>query len=91
MKKFIAMMAALSMVAVMMTGCGGSSSSSAAADGGENSTAAGDTIKIGCLAPLTGEVSSYGIAVANAVQMAVDEINAAGGIGGTPIELITLD
>ena len=97
MKKLIAMLAAFSMVAVMMTGCGGSTaSSSAAAEGdaaGESAAAPieGDAINIGCLAPLTGEVSTYGIAVANAVQMAVEEINAAGGINGTPINLITLD
>ena len=98
MKKLIAMLAAFSMVAVMMTGCGGStaSSSAAAEDGSADSESAaapieGDAINIGCLAPLTGEVSTYGIAVANAVQMAVEEINAAGGINGTPINLITLD
>lgn len=91
MKKFIAMLAAVSMAAAMMTGCGGSSAGSSAPADSSAAPIEGDAINIGCLAPLTGEVSTYGIAVANAVQMAVEEINAAGGINGTPINLITLD
>ncbi|MDD3693206.1 MAG: ABC transporter substrate-binding protein [Oscillospiraceae bacterium] len=50
-----------------------------------------DTIKIGGLAPLTGDVSQYGIAVNNAVKMAVKEINDNGGILGKQIEYICLD
>ena len=49
------------------------------------------TIKIGGLAPLTGEVSQYGVAVNNAVKMAVDDINAKGGILDKQIEYIPMD
>lgn len=49
------------------------------------------TIKIGGLAPLTGDVSQYGVAVNNAVKMAVKDINAKGGILGKQIEYIPLD
>lgn len=45
-----------------------------------------DTIKIGGLAPLTGSVAQYGNAVNNAVQLAVDDINAKGGVLGKQIE-----
>jgi len=41
-----------------------------------------DTVKIGVLAPLTGPIAAYGQDQVNAVNMAVDEINAAGGILG---------
>ncbi len=37
---------------------------------------------IGCTGPLTGDASSYGISVKNGAQLAVDEINAAGGLNG---------
>ena len=49
------------------------------------------TIKIGWLSSLTGPLSSAAIAENQGVQFAVDEINAAGGIGGKKIELITRD
>lgn len=46
----------------------------------------GATIKIGGIGPTTGSAAVYGIAVQNAAQLAVDEINAAGGINGVQIE-----
>ncbi len=49
------------------------------------------TIKIGWLSSLTGPLSSAAIAENQGVQFAVDEINAAGGIGGKKIELIIRD
>jgi branched-chain amino acid transport system substrate-binding protein len=56
---------------------------SAAAD----STASdGLTFKIGGIGPTTGGAALYGLAVQNAGQIAVDEINAAGGINGYQIE-----
>ncbi len=63
------------------TGDGGSAS------GGSDS----DTIRIGGLAPLTGDAASYGVAVNNAIQMAVEDINANGGIDGKQIEYIYYD
>ncbi len=49
------------------------------------------TIKIGLSGPLTGDAAVYGKAVANAAQMAVDEINAAGGLNGIQLELKAMD
>lgn len=63
------------------TGDGGSAS------GGSDS----DTIRIGGLAPLTGDAASYGVAVNNAIQMAVEDINANGGIDGKQIKYIYYD
>ena len=50
-----------------------------------------ETIKIGVSGPLTGGAAKYGVAVKNAAQMAVDEINAAGGLDGMMFELLALD
>ena len=46
---------------------------------------------IGVSGPLTGGAAMYGIAVANAAQMAVDEINAAGGLNGVMFKLVAMD
>ena len=43
-----------------------------------------ETIKIGMIGPLTGGAASYGTSVAQGAQIAVDEINA---LGGMQIEL----
>ena len=50
-----------------------------------------DPILIGYLPALTGPSSSTGIGINRGVQMAVQEINAAGGIDGRQIELISRD
>ena len=53
--------------------------------------AAAQTVKIGWLSSLTGPLSSAAIAENQGVQLAVEEINKAGGILGKPIELLTRD
>lgn len=60
----------------------GESADDAQAAGGE-----GGTFKIGGIGPLTGSAAVYGIATMNGSQIAVDEINAAGGINGMTVEL----
>jgi branched-chain amino acid transport system substrate-binding protein len=50
-----------------------------------------DTIKVGEFGSLTGDNASFGISQNNGVQMAVEEINAAGGVLGKKIELISED
>lgn len=46
----------------------------------------GGVLKIGGIGPLTGGAAVYGIAVKNGAQLAVDEINAVGGINGMAVE-----
>jgi len=46
---------------------------------------------IGVSGPLTGGAAMYGVAVANSAQMAVDEINAAGGLNGVMFKLVATD
>ena len=63
------------------------SGSEAAKDGGSAAPAADGTVwKIGAIGPLTGGTAIYGNAVINGAQVAVDEINAAGGINGFQID-----
>lgn len=66
-----------------------SNESASAAEGTEAASegASAGTFKIGGMGPLTGDNAVYGMAVNNAAQMAVDEINAAGGVNGYTIEL----
>ena len=88
-KRFLAMVLAAAMMLTAMVGCGNGNTQ----HGGNanNAGATGDTIKIGGLAPLTGDVSVYGVAVDNGVKMAVEEINADGGVLGKQIEYIVYD
>ncbi len=46
---------------------------------------------IGGIGPVTGAAAAYGISVMNGAQLAVDEINAAGGINGYQVEFISAD
>ena len=50
-----------------------------------------NTIKIGGIAPLSGAVAVYGVECTNGVNLAVEEINAAGGINGKKIVYIAED
>ena len=61
------------------TACGGGSDAGA---GNADAT----VFKIGGIGPLTGGAAAYGDAVNKGAQIAVEEINAAGGINGFQIE-----
>jgi ABC-type branched-subunit amino acid transport system substrate-binding protein len=50
-----------------------------------------NTIKIGFLMPLSGPVSVYGVPVSKGAEMAVQEINAKGGVLGRKLELLERD
>ena len=52
---------------------------------------ADNTVRLGVIGPLTGEYSLYGTAVRDGAQLAVDELNAAGGILGKDVELFAYD
>ena len=64
---------------------------SLAACGGSNYTANNTEYVIGFSGPLTGPAAVYGTAVQNSAQMAVDEINAAGGLNGVKFKLLATD
>ncbi len=64
---------------------------SLAACGGNKYTSGNTEFVIGFSGPLTGPAAVYGVAVKNSAQMAVDEINAAGGLNGVKFKLIATD
>ena len=74
MKKIISFALTIVLAMGCLTGCGGSTEST------------GDVFKIGASGPLTGGAAAYGDAVNKGAQIAVEEINAAGGINGVMIE-----
>lgn len=78
MKKFISVMLVAAMAVTALTGCGSNSGSSSKKDA--------DKYYIGGIGPTTGATAIYGTAVKNGAQIAVDEINAAGGINGKQIK-----
>ncbi len=50
---------------------------------------AAEPVKIGAIAPLTGSLATYGESTTNGIKLAIEEINAAGGVlGGRPLEVI---
>ncbi len=73
MKKVVSAVVATAMTMAMLTGCGEAKSS--------------DTFRIGGIGPITGGAALYGLNVQNAAQIAVDEINANGGVNGYKLEL----
>lgn len=67
------------------------SSTSQDSSGDKKSTEAGGTYTFGVAAPITGNYAEYGKGFQVATQMAVDKLNAAGGINGKTFELKLMD
>ena len=51
----------------------------------------GNTIKVGLVVPLTGDIKTFGESTRNGVMLAIDEANAGGGVNGKKIEVIATD
>ncbi len=58
---------------------------------GQGTKLAGRNVKIGCQVSLTGKGAEWGQAAKVSMEIAVEEINAKGGVGGLPIDLICYD
>ncbi len=94
MKKTIAMLLAATMGTSLLFGCGSPGVKSSAAPTAAStapSAAVPKTIKIGLVAPLTGNSGIMGESQQHGYELAMSEINAAGGINGAQIELVTYD
>ena len=88
MKNVWTKVAALSLAAAMavpFSGCSGNTASNSDAASGNGET--GGTLVIGGIGPVTGAAAVYGNAVKNGAQLAVNEINATGGVNGMKLEL----
>jgi len=68
--------------ALLIGACGG---------GGGNNTAGGGVIKVGITGPFTGPYADPGSAIRNAGELAIDDINAAGGINGRMLQAVAED
>lgn len=84
-KKLISLGLVAGMLVASLTGCGTKETNDkevTPTKAPASSEATGETkvLKIGAIGPLTGGAASYGISVKNGAQIAIDEINAAGGI-----------
>ena len=77
MKKIIALVLAVIMLLGLFAGCGGEKES--------------DELKIAVIAAVTGTSASDGASMSNAIQMAVNEINAAGGVLGKTLVAEIID
>lgn len=92
MKKFNKLVSAVmasTMVVTLFAGCGSASTETQTEStevASETAATESATFKIGGIGPTTGGAAVYGLAVQNAAQLAVDEINANGGINGYQIE-----
>lgn len=84
--KITALVLSLVMCLGLFAGC-----QSTGAGAGKGYTANNTEFVIGVSGPLTGDAAIYGTAVKNSAQMAVDEINAAGGLNGVMFRLEATD
>src|SRR6266849_3944194 len=76
-------------LAVGLVGCPPKNES--AGGGGGNAATSGGDILIGEYGSLTGAQATFGQSTHNAIMMAIDEINAAGGVNGRKIKVLTED
>jgi branched-chain amino acid transport system substrate-binding protein len=72
------------LVALLLAACGGDD---------EKGTGAGsaEPIRIGALTSLTGNFAPWGVQVRDGMQLAVNEVNQAGGVNGRKLELVVAD
>lgn len=98
-RKGLALATATAMCAMGFVGCGQSETTSAnnggeakeTSTGADTTAASGDVYKIGGMGPLTGDAASYGNSVKQGAEIAINEINAAGGVNGHNLELVFED
>ena len=86
-KKTFTVILACTLILALLAGCGGGGQQPSG--GGDQPTGepAPETIQIGGIGPLSGGYANYGTGANNGAKIAVEEINANGGIAGKQIEL----
>lgn len=82
MKKRVFAMLMAAVMAFSLVACGSKSD-----NGGSGDASGTETIKLGGVGPLTGGYANYGLSVQHGAELAVKEINAAGGVNGKQLEL----
>lgn len=79
MKRFASVVLVFAMVMLCLAGCGSQNASAPETPASPAAPAAG-TVKLGAIGPITGPAAIYGQAVKNAIEIAVEEVNALGGL-----------
>ena len=102
-KKVVSLTLCIALAATMITGCGNTQAAGSAAPAEEATAeetateetteeapaeASGDTINIGVVAPLTGGYALFGESGKNSVELAVKQLNEAGGVLGKQINIV---
>lgn len=93
-KRLFTIFLAACILGSMLTGCGSgekapaSEAPSASDDGSAEAPAAEDDIIIGALYPMTGDLADSGKTMQQGIDMAVEEVNEAGGIEGRQVKVI---
>ncbi len=86
-KKVLGVITIVAMSATMVMGC----SETAKVNSNGGNSASGDTIKLGGVFPLTGDVPALGAAMQNGAKLALKEINDGGGVLGKKLDLVIED
>jgi branched-chain amino acid transport system substrate-binding protein len=98
--RWLRLLAVVSALAIALAACGGDDDDDAGSSDTTTETTEGDaaernnvdgTLKMGALLPQSGDLAVIHDALRVPVQMAIDEINAAGGVNGTPVEVADAD
>lgn len=87
--KFLTILFIIMLTAALLSGC--SQNQSEKSSDTSQPVKSEETIKIGTIGPLTGNIATYGLSTKNGVEIAVEEFNQNGGINGKPIKLISED
>lgn len=77
--RLLGVLAGATLMGTVLAGCGGQQAGSS------------DTIKIGANFEMTGNVANYGQATLDGLNLAIEEINAAGGVNGKKLEVVSAD
>lgn len=90
-KRIIAVFLTVMLFASVLAGCSNQSQPAESTNGNgseqEPSESKDDVIKIAYIGPLTGNLTLYGQTQQNSIKLAVEEVNAAGGINGAKVEV----
>ncbi|MBF6211261.1 urea ABC transporter substrate-binding protein [Nocardia puris] len=89
--KALAAPTALALAGLLLTACGARDDAEPGAAAASCVDTSSDTIKVGSLHSMSGTMAISEVTVANSVKMAVNEINAAGGVLGKQIQLVLED
>jgi urea transport system substrate-binding protein len=90
-RRRIAVCAAILVAAVTLAACGSKTNQPGTASGGAVVDTSGPTIKVGLLNSLSGTMAISEVTVRDSLKLAIEEINAAGGVLGKKIEPVSED